>query len=241
MQIIYQPKGPAGEYSPLAANLYEGCVHGCSYCYVPGMLRRKKPDFHTQAKPRPNVLDRLENDAKKLEDDNQEILLSFTSDPYQPLEEELGITRKAIQILIKNDLRFTVLTKSGHVVLRDFDLFSEYEKCRIGFTLVFISQTVSEKWEPHPQITIDARIDALKTAHELGIRTWVSMEPVIEPDQALKLIRVLYPYVDHWKVGKLNYHSHAKSVDWLKFKHDVVELLDSLGADYYIKRSLSEL
>ncbi len=241
MPVIYQPKGPAGEYSPLAVNLYEGCVHACSYCYVPRMIRRKRSDFHAQVRPRLDILSRLEMDAKKLAGDDREILLSFTSDPYQPLEEELRLTRQAIQILIGNDLRFTVLTKNGHVVLRDYDLFSGYDKCRLGFTLAFISQEVSEKWEPHPETTIDARLDAIKTAHDFGIKTWVSMEPVIDPDQALRLIRQIHTHVDHWKIGKLNYNPHAKSIDWLKFRNDVTELLDSLGADYYIKRSLAEL
>lgn len=72
-----------------------------------------------------------------------------------------------------------------------------------------------------------------------GIKTWVSLEPVIDPGQALELIRELHPIVDHWKVGKLNYQ--ALDVDWIKFREDVKALLESLGADYYLKKSLTEL
>jgi len=37
-----------------------------------------------------------------------------------------------------------------------------------------------------------------------GIKTWVSLEPVIDPEQAIELIRLLHPYVGHWKAGKIN-------------------------------------
>ena len=41
MGYIYEPKGRAREYGELALNLYSGCRHGCKYCYVPAVLRRK--------------------------------------------------------------------------------------------------------------------------------------------------------------------------------------------------------
>jgi len=62
---------------------------------------------------------------------------------------------------------------------------------------------------------------------------------VIKPEQALELIRELHPIVDHWKVGKLNYKTLP--VDWIAFREEVKALLDSLGADYYLKRSLTDL
>ena len=45
MSIIYQPKGKAREYSPLAANLYLGCNHGCKYCYAPSIRFQTRQDF----------------------------------------------------------------------------------------------------------------------------------------------------------------------------------------------------
>ncbi len=83
------------------------------------------------------------------------------------------------------------------------------------------------------------RIAAIKAAHEMGIRTWVSLEPVIDPDQALELIEQIHPFVDHWKVGKLNYKK--LNVNWLKFREEVTSLLVSKGADYYLKKSLTDL
>ena len=76
MKIIYEPAGKAGEYSPLAANLYAGCTHGCKYCYVPQATRTDRKKFHETVKPVKDALKRLEEDAQELEakKDDREIL-----------------------------------------------------------------------------------------------------------------------------------------------------------------------
>ena len=51
MQVIYEPQGRAGEFAPLAANLYRGCGHGCSYCYVPMVIKTKRDIFSKQPFP----------------------------------------------------------------------------------------------------------------------------------------------------------------------------------------------
>ena len=170
--------------------------------------------------------------------DDREILLSFVTDPYQAIESDLNITRQAIKILIENNLRFTILTKGGIRAARDFDLLKNYNRASFGTTICFTKQDVADKWEPNAA-TIDMRIAAIKAAHEMGIRTWVSLEPVIDPDQALELIEQIHPFVDHWKVGKLNYKK--LKVNWLKFREEVTSLLVSKGADYYLKKSLTDL
>ena len=64
--IIYEPKGAAREYAPLAVNLYRGCLHGCAYCYAPACLRMPADAFHEEAAVRPFAINRLEEDAVKL-------------------------------------------------------------------------------------------------------------------------------------------------------------------------------
>jgi DNA repair photolyase len=238
MRIIYEPKGRAREYCPLAANLYLNCPHGCIYCFGAAVLKKNKQVFHGLVQPKKNALYRLKNDALKLKGDPREILLSFVTDPYQPDEMDLCLTRQAIQILMNHDLYFTILTKGGMRAERDFDLLAEYDKARFGTTVVFTSQADADKWEPYAP-SIDDRIIAIKHAHDRGIKTWVSLEPVIDPKQALGLIRELHPIVDHWKIGKLNYRNLP--VDWIAFRGEVQALLNSLGADYYLKRSLTDL
>jgi hypothetical protein len=82
------------------------------------------------------------------------------------------------------------------------------------------------------------RLRALEEAHKRGIETWASLEPVIDPAETLELIRRSHGFVDHFKVGKWNHDKRADSIDWRKFAVEVVELLDSLGCDYYIKDDL---
>jgi len=220
MSIIYEPSGKAKEYSLLAANLYTGCSHGCRYCYCPGILRKSRTDFHTNIFPKKDVLERFKEDVIKLREtcDDRQILLSFATDPYQLLETKEEITREAIKILITNDLRFTILTKGGSRASRDFDLLQGYPKCSFGTTLVFESILDAYKWEPGAPSPVD-RLVTIQTAKRMGIKTWVSLEPVIDTKQALNLIRVYHEYVDHWKVGKVNYLPEVEDkIDWLRFR-----------------------
>ena len=241
MKIIYEPKGRAAEYAPLAVNLYGGCSHGCRYCFGPGALRKKRATFNNNIQPKKDALIRVRKDAERLRGDEREILMSIVSDPYQPADHESKNTRNAIKILIENDLTFTILTKGGTRAVRDFDLLQGYEKARFGSTLIFTQQKYADICEPNAP-TIKNRIEAIKEANKRGISTWVSLEPVIDPNQALELIWELHPIVGHWKVGKLNYNKEIeRQVDWLAFRDDVAELLESLNASYYIKKSLTEL
>ena len=66
VKIIYEPKGAALEYAPLAANLYSGCVHGCRYCFVPGVMRKTRETFHAKAEPRKDVIRLFEDDCMTL-------------------------------------------------------------------------------------------------------------------------------------------------------------------------------
>lgn len=238
-RIIYEPEGRAREYAPLAANLYTGCPHGCLYCFGPSTLKKKKAVFHSSYGPKARAIERLSKDASKLRrlGDTGEILLSFVTDPYLPEEMDWGITRAAIEVLIANGLHFTILTKGGTRAVRDFDLLANYPKARFGTTIVFSNPESARHYEPEAPDIYD-RIQAIKEAHDRGIKTWVSLEPVIFPDQALDLIQGLHHVVDHWKIGKLNGRKPPEPVDWGKFRKDAKTLLDSLEADYYFKNSL---
>ncbi len=242
-EIIYKPKGKAREYSSLALNIYKGCTHGCQYCYVTDHSHTDSEKYYSNANPKKQVLKKLERDAKKLSGikDVPDILLSFMGDVYQPEEMKLGLTRESIKILKQNNLPFTILTKGGTRAKRDFNLLENYDKASFGSTIVFTTQEDADYWEPGAS-KLDDRVMALQEAHNRGIRTWVSLEPVIDPDQALELIQDIYPYVDHWKVGKLNHYPEIENrVDWRKFRDDVSSLLDNVGTNYMLKNSLRQV
>jgi DNA repair photolyase len=197
--------------------------------------------YYEAANPKKDVIAKLQKDASRLNGSCPEILLSFVGDVYQPAEMELGLTRQAVETLIEADLPFTILTKGGTRAVRDFDLLESYPKARFGTTLVFTKQQDGDQWEPYAASIID-RLQAVREAKKRSIPTWVSLEPVIDPVQALSLISNFHDIVDHWKVGKINHNKKLEGeVDWIGFRRDVTDLLDSLGADYYLKKSLTEL
>jgi len=234
MKVIYEPKGKAREYCDLAANLYRGCEHGCVDCYAPAVLHMKRDEFTNNPSLRPGVIEAMEKEAPKYA--GREVHLCFTTDPYQPIDKKHQITRKAIKILKANNITVRILTKGGLRSTRDFDLL-EPDRDWYGATLTFTGITRSVEFEPLAAPPL-SRIEALKVAHELGIRTWVSLEPVRDPEETLKLIKMTHPFVDAFKVGKWNYDPRAKEIDWKGFVHRAVELLDSLGKEYYIKDDL---
>jgi len=238
-QAIYETKGRAREFSELAANLYTGCGHGCIYCWGPNVTHQDKKAFYDEPKPRKDILEILERDATRYQckGETRPILLCFTTDPYQPIETEHKITQRAIDILHAHNLRVTILTKAGQLAnegilqLRPGDAFAT--------TLTLTSTIETSYWEPHTG-TPEERVDNLRLAKDRGIETWVSCEPVIYTDDTLELIRATDSFVDHYKVGTLNYHPRAKLINWHKFALEVVDLLDSLAASYYIKKDLAK-
>lgn len=243
MKIICESKGGAREYAYLAVNLYTGCPHACRYCYGPSVLHKKRTSFYFNLMPKDEALVRLRQDVEELNlnQDDREILMSFVTDPYHTFEKEHGVTRKAIKIFIENDLPFTILTKGGTRAIEDFDLLERSKKARFGSSLIFLKESDAKKWEPNAP-TVEDRIIAIEEAHCRGIPTWVSLEPVIDPNQAFDLIHELHPIVDHWKVGKINHRNEIENqVDWIAFREGVIELLESMDASYYIKNSLTDL
>lgn len=230
--IIYEPKGKAREYAPLAANLYNGCSHGCEYCYAPAILYKKRDEFYGNPAPKKDVLKRLEKQLKTGEFKGKTVFLCFTCDAYQPIERELEITRKALEMLRDHGVHWNVLTKSA-LASRDFDLYSPGDK--FGMTLVYYSDTDSAKHEPGAFNT-DMRIYTLLQAHNMGIGTWVSLEPVIDPMDCFGLINRTSQFVNEYKIGKVNYQK--SDIDWKAFGNEAVALLEKLGKKYYIKDSL---
>lgn len=234
MSIIYEPKARAAEYAPLAANLYEGCNHGCRYCYSPGVRHVKRSVFHTDCGPREDILQRLQADCIKMNGDPREVLLCFTCDPYQDFERGHDITREALQLLQYNNMKATVLTKGGMRAERDFDILAR-NGWSFGTTLS-MGEELRQQWEPGAASTPD-RLNAIVIAHGMGIRTWVSVEPVVECKAALGAIETVSPWVDHFKIGKINYHKYIEDREnWPLFLEQVEELLS--GQDFYIKRDL---
>lgn len=236
--VIYEPRGRAREYAALAANLYRGCGHRCSYCYGPQTLRMDTRTFHTPEQ-RKGALARLTKDAAALEaaGDERPILMSFSCDPYQPLEDELQVTRRAIEILKAAGRRVEILTKGGVRAVRDFDLLAPGDA--YAATLTFSTAEASRRWEPEAADPA-SRVRALQLARERGLRTWASIEPVIEPAQSLALIEMTLGVVQLYKLGAWNYDAGAEKVDWIRYYHHARALIEGAGCEVFVKADLRQ-
>lgn len=208
---------PSGTRFGYCINCYDGCGHGCLYCY--GMKARFKeyPDW-INPKPRHQIVDWLQKDIEvikqhpEIRNKIKDFMICSITDCYQPLELEHRITREVIKVLIKNNLPFTVLTKNSNV-LRDIDLFKNYDKCRIGLTIVTLDDNLRQKLEPNAS-PISERINALKTLKQGGINTYCSVEPIL-PDKRsdpIVITQELRDYVDLFEFGKWNPKYNSKKV-----------------------------
>ncbi|OHB75591.1 MAG: hypothetical protein A2Z25_14590 [Planctomycetes bacterium RBG_16_55_9] len=230
MGVIYRPKGRALEYSELALNMGSGCTHGCKYCYAPGCRLVRREEYFGGFTPKKNLLGRLAAELRKLE--NGKILLSFLHDPYQPRLESL--TRRVITMIKESGLNFQTLTKGGMRAAGDFDLYGPGDS--FATTLTFDNDEQSRMVEPGAALP-EERIAAIQKAHELGIDTWVSFEPVLDADQVLNLYERTKAFVDLYKVGKCSHFPSAVK-DWRSFGHEIIRRMEADGKKYYIKQDL---
>lgn len=235
-KYIYAPAGQAGEYAPLATNPYRGCGHKCAYCYVPKVLRMSRDEFDAGAVLRDGYFAHLRSDAVKYRSFGiaEQVMFSFTTDPYAP-----GIsayTTKAIGILLDHGMAFCTLTKGGSRALVDMALFRP-DRDAFASTLTSLDDSFSAKWERAAAPPSD-RIAALKAFHERGIFTWVSLEPTLDIEHSLAVVRETHEFVDLFKVGRVNYLPMTRTTDWRDYTVRMVDLLHQLGAQHYIKKDL---
>ena len=227
MKPIYVPKGPAKEYGDFALNIYTGCPHKCYYCYAPTILHRQRDDFHNIVEPRKNIVEETRKQIEREQITGKLIHLCFTCDPY-PTGYDSTATREIIKILKDSGNNVQILTKGDGS--RDFDLLDENDWYGITVTNYYNSTPK----EPNTKALLD-RNTSLFSAKKRGIKTWVSLEPVLDT-KVLEYLKRFHTIIDKVKIGKLNYC--PSEIDWKKFGLEAESLCRELGIDYYIKDSL---
>ncbi len=229
MKPIYKPKGAAAEYGDYAVNIYTGCPHRCYYCFAPGVLRRDREAFHSCVEPRRDIVAELRRQLEREQITGQLIHLCFTCDPY-PTGYDTATTREVIQALKEYGNHVQILTKGDGS--RDFDLLDGGDW--YGVT-VSCDNPMAETAEPGV-VSPAIRLLDLEAAKCRGIRTWVSFEPVLDPEAVLDCIQYCAYFIDRVKIGKLNYH--PSDINWAKFGREAETLCQKMGLDYHIKDSL---
>ena len=157
-------------------NPYRGCEHGCLYCYAPSTLRYAGPEpwgSFVQAKANlPAVLERELRRKKK-----GTVGLSTVTDPYQPLERKLRLTRSCLEVLRAKAFPVSVQTKSA-LVLRDLDVLAGYTGAEVGITITALDGGIASLLEPGAS-SPGERLRAISELSRAGVGTWAFVGPLI--------------------------------------------------------------
>lgn len=240
-KAIYKPKGKAGEYAEWACNLYVGCSNNCSYCYCKkGLLSHAmggpeaklkacfKDEAHAYEVFKKELLANLEDLRKS------SLFFTFSSDPM--ISETRWLTNKCIQYAIENGVKVQVLTKNAEFLYDSFISWLRVEKktdmVAYGFTL-----TGRDDMEPGASTNYE-RIEAMEVLHNLGFRTFASLEPVIRPALTTGLAKEIAPFCDLVKVGLMSGVplSYYKADEVIK----MVSVVKQHCKNVYFKRSITE-
>jgi DNA repair photolyase len=167
-----------------SVNPYRGCEHGCVYCYArpthawlgysPGL------DFETKLVFKPEVAALLEQELRRRGYTPRPMALGTNTDPYQPIERTLKLTRAVLEVLQRFNHPLTIVTKSAGV-LRDLDILAPM--ATIGLARVYLSVTtldarLARRMEPRAA-TPERRLQAVAALNKAGVPTGVLAAPMI--------------------------------------------------------------
>lgn len=171
-----QAKGILSQHGNM--NIYRGCLHGCIYCDSRSKCYQITHDFEdVEVKINAPLL--LETTLKKKRKKIR-IGTGAMSDPYVPLEKELELTRKCLEIIEKYGFGLSILTKSD-LILRDLDILLKIHQnahCYVMMTLTTADDSLCRIVEPNV-VPTSKRVEVLKKCHELGIPTIVWFCPIL--------------------------------------------------------------
>ena len=179
-----------------AVNPYRGCEHGCVYCYArpshaylghsPGL------DFETKLLYKPDVATLLEKELRKPGYVARPLALGSNTDPYQPIERTLKLTREVLEVMDRFNHPVSIVTKSAGV-LRDLDILQELagrNLVRVYLSVTTLDATLARKMEPRAATPL-RRIEAIRALSAAGVPTGVLAAPMIPGLNDSEMERIL--------------------------------------------------
>ena len=165
-------------------NPYRGCEHGCIYCFArpshaylglsPGL------DFETRIVAKPDAAQVLRKELASPRYRCSVIAMGTNTDPYQPTEQRLGITRSILEVLAEHDHPVGIVTKSAGV-LRDVDILSAMARknlAKVYLSVTTLDARVASTLEPRASRP-RRRLEAIRGLAEAGVPVGVMVAPVI--------------------------------------------------------------
>lgn len=158
-------------------NLYRGCQHACIYCDTRSECYGIN-DISTISM-KSNALDLLPKELRSKRKNRATIGTGSMNDPYMPLEKEMGLTRKALQIIANEKFPVHVITKSN-LVERDIDILQTISQIytAVSLTITSVDDSLSRKIEPNAPPSSD-RFKAMECLAKKGIYTGITLMPVL--------------------------------------------------------------
>lgn len=165
-------------------NCYRGCIHGCTYCFSRPTHEYlgygAGTDFDRKIVVKVNAPALLRKELLKPSWKGDEIVFSFTSDPYIPLEAHYKLTRQCLEVCAEFRNPVEVITKSA-LIRRDIDVLQDLTRnARLGvfFTIPFTDRESARAVEPYAPLP-EARFHAMKDLAAAGISVGIGIAPVI--------------------------------------------------------------
>ena len=169
---------------------YIGCEHYCYYCYA---LLQAETDWSKEIIMHKDIVGQLSQELDRIPP--QKIYIGYTTDPYQPCEEEYCQTRKVLELFLKSGFSASILTKSD-LVVRDIDILKEMDSASVSVSVAFNDNPTRRQFEANTLDT-ERRIEALHKLKEAGIKTSALICPVVPYiTNVIPLIESLAPLTD---------------------------------------------
>ncbi|HKP47388.1 MAG TPA: radical SAM protein, partial [Pyrinomonadaceae bacterium] len=165
-------------------NCYRGCIHGCTYCFSRPTHEYlgygAGTDFDRKIIVKVNAPELLRKELMRPSWRGDEIVFSFTSDPYVPLEAHYKLTRQCLEICAEFHNPVGVITKSA-LIRRDIDVLQRLTRdarVSVFFTIPFTSREAARAVEPYAPLP-DARFHAMADLAAAGIPVGIGIAPII--------------------------------------------------------------
>ena len=165
-------------------NCYRGCIHGCTYCFSRPTHEYlgygAGTDFDRKIVAKVNAPELLRKDLMRPSWKGDEIVFSFTSDPYIPLEANYKLTRRCLEVCAEFRNPVGIITKSA-LVRRDIDVLQDLArnaKLGVFFTIPFTDVETARAVEPFAPLP-EARFHAMEALAAAGIKVGIGIAPVI--------------------------------------------------------------
>lgn len=213
-------------------NVYQGCEHGCVYCYARNSHQYwgygAGLDFERRILVKKNAPQLLEDLLRKKSWQAQTIMMSGNTDCYQPAEKRFQLTRQCLQVFLKYKHPVAIITKNA-LITRDLDLLKALNQDRlivVNISITSLSEETRRVLEPRTA-TIKKRLETVKILSENGIPVNVMLAPII-------------PSINSHEI--LPMAQKASEVGAKSIAHTIVRLNGAIGEIFtdWIKKTMAD-